>query len=39
MFRFVVKKIVCADRTIALKLKLEEVSVLSARVHADIGVG
>jgi hypothetical protein len=39
MMRSAFKKIVCGDRTIALKLKVEELSVLGASVHADIGVG
>ena len=38
MLRGVVKKTGCDDRTIATKLKVEEVSVLSAVVHADIRV-
>jgi hypothetical protein len=39
MLRRIVKKIVLNDRTIALKLKVEQISILSASVHVNIGVG
>jgi hypothetical protein len=38
ILRSFVKKTVCDDRNIALKLKVEEINVVSTIIHADIGV-